>query len=61
MLAKECCPRYKVTKSLELFKTKFEKTWLITICQWLRRPALDEVKKTVHGITGLEVRDITAK
>jgi len=23
--------------------------------------ALDEVKKTVHGITGLEVSDITAK
>ena len=23
--------------------------------------ALDEAKKTIHGITGLEVRDMTAK
>ena len=26
-----------------------------------RKRALDEAKKTIHGITGLEVNDITAK
>ena len=29
--------------------------------EWAAQEALDEAKKTINGITGLEVNDITAK
>lgn len=44
-----------VAKIIEIFGSS-EKGW-----SEAAQAALDEAKKTIHGITGLEVNDITAK
>jgi flavin-binding protein dodecin len=51
----QCNIMVHVAEVLEIIGTS-DKSW-----QDAAQAALDEAKKTIHGITGIEIKDMTAK